>query len=497
VIARPADERLAAVAPRRHRAVIAAVASTLLLLSGAATFVDPDVWHSMALAREMLALGRVPSTDSFAYTPTVVPVVHHEWGSGMLFYFLATHGGTLALQVVRAGLIAALAVGTVRIARRRGATTAVLAALAPLAIVMSWIGLTALRPQLITLVFLCAWLHVIERDRRGERGWIPVALVGHVVWLNLHGGFVVGMAFLMLHAVEQAFRRRPFIHVLAVLAAMVALVAVNPYGLAYYPYLAEALTMPRPNIGEWNPIWRAHPFGLAVYLVSVAIGAAALLATGIGRAPGWLILVSAAYLAARHERHVSIHALVWFAYVPGLAATTAIGRRLGRLWERPPGPVTHAIGVVALGLSLALFLSQRPWRLTVPGTTPDGAPAPYPVGAVDYLDANGVRANALVPFGAGAYVAWKLHPRIKVSLDSRYETAFPPELLVQHIDFYDARDGWQRFLERYPTDVVLAPATAPVVRALATHTPWTLVYRDDAYVLFSRPGLVLPFSTGL
>jgi hypothetical protein len=156
--------------------------------------------------------------------------------------------------------------------------------------------------------------------------------------------------------------------------------------------------------------------------------------------------------------------------------------------------VTHAIGVVALGLSLALFLSQRPWRLTVPGTTPDGAPAPYPVGAVDYLDANGVRANALVPFGAGAYVAWKLHPRIKVSLDSRYETAFPPELLVQHIDFYDARDGWQRFLERYPTDVVLAPATAPVVRALATHTPWTLVYRDDAYVLFSRPGLVLPFS---
>jgi hypothetical protein len=288
------------------------VAWVLVLLSGAARFVDPDVWHSMALAREALALGHVPLTDRFAYTPTVTPVVHHEWGSGMLLYFLATHGGLIALQLVRALLIALLALGVLRVARERGATTGVLAALAPPALVMSWIGLTALRPQLVTLVFLAVWLHLIERDRRGDRGWIPLALVGHLAWLNLHGGFVVGMAFLALHAVEQAVRRRPFAHVLGVLGAMAALVSVNPYGFAYYGYLSDALTMARPNIGEWQPIWRAHPFGFGVYLVSLAIAGAALAGTGPSRAPGWPILVAGAYLAASHERHVSIHALVWF-----------------------------------------------------------------------------------------------------------------------------------------------------------------------------------------
>jgi hypothetical protein len=487
------DPRRPSSDPRRRRSLIAGLASTLLLLSGAATFVDPDIWHSMALARETLTLGRVPLIDSFAYTPTLVPVVHHEWGSGIVLYFLAITGGILALQVARAILIAALAVGAVRVALTRGATPGVLTALAPLAIVMSWIGLTALRPQLITLVFLCGWLQMIERDRRGDRSWIPVALIAHVVWLNLHGGFVVGVAFLLLHGLEQAVRRRPFVHVLAVVVVMLVLVAINPYGLAYYRYLVDALTMSRPNIGEWQPIWQAHPFGRMVYFVSLVTAVAAVRANGLARSAGWPILAAAAYLAASHERHVSIYALVWVAYVPGLVAATGAGRSLERLWERPPGPVTHAMGVVLLGVPLALFLSQRPWRLTVPGTTPDGAPAPYPVGAVEYLARNHVRANALVPFGVGAFVSWKLHPLIKVSLDTRYEAAFRPELLVQHIDFFDARDGWQRLLERYPTDLVLARATVPVVHALATQTAWTIVYRDDAYVLFARPGLALPF----
>jgi hypothetical protein len=125
--------------------IVVVVAWTLLLLSGAATFVDPDIWHSMALAREALALGYLPLDDRFAYTPTVFPVVHHEWGSGMLLYFLATHGGIVALQAARAALIATLAWNTVRVARMRGADAPALAILAPPAIVMVWIALTAIR----------------------------------------------------------------------------------------------------------------------------------------------------------------------------------------------------------------------------------------------------------------------------------------------------------------------------------------------------------------
>jgi hypothetical protein len=464
----------------------------LILLSGAARFVDPDVWHSMALAREALASGHVPTTDRFAYTPTVTPVVHHEWASGFLLYFLATHGGIAALQLARAVLVALLVVGAVRVARRCGATPGVLAVLAVPAVMMSWIGLTALRPQLVTLALLAAWLHMLERDRSGRRDWIPLAILAGVVWQNLHGGFVVGIAFLVLYAMEQAMRSRPFAHVLAVAAAMVSLIAVNPYGWSYYTYLGHALTMSRPLIGEWRPIWRAHPVGLAVYLASLTIAVGALARLGPRAARGWLLVTATAYMAARHERHVSIYALTWFAYVPAWVTSTRIGTALSRAWQRPATPVTHAIGLVLAAFAVTLFVSHRPWRLTVPGTTPDGAPMPYPVGPVEYLREQAVAGNVLLPFGVGAFVSWKLAPPIKVSLDTRYESAFPPRLLVEHLDFFAARPGWRETLERYPTDLVLAPAGASVVDVLATQAGWMAVYRDDAYVLFARPGLPLP-----
>jgi hypothetical protein len=470
------------------RTALATLAWGFLLAAGVPVFVDVDVWHLMALARETLALGYVPVDDRFAYTPTVFPVVQHEWGSGMVLLFLARHGGLLALQSARVILATLLVVGAVRVGRQRGATTATLVALAPLAIVMSWIGLTAIRPQVFTLVLLALWLDLIEQDRRGGRRWVAVAIASQLVWQNLHAGFVVGWAFLALHTVEQIWRRRPVRHLLVLAPVLVALVAINPYGFEYYPYLARALTMDRPLIGEWQPIWHAAPAAIAVVGAATLVALLALLGAGPGSAPGWTILVAAIYLATSHERHVSIYALVWFAYVPALVAATEAGRTLQRTWERPAHLAARTVGVVITALCFALFASHRPWRLVVPGTTREGAPSPYPVGPVGYLDQHGFTGNVFVPFVVGAYVSWNLHPRVKVSIDSRYEVAYPPDRLLEHIRFYDAEPGWQDILTRYPTDLILVRHTDRVEEALATQTPWAVVYRDDAYTMFARPG---------
>jgi hypothetical protein len=89
-------------------------------------------------------------------------------------------------------------------------------------------------------------------------------------------------------------------------------------------------------------------------------------------------------------------------------------------------------------------------------------------------------------------VSWKLHPRIRVSIDTRYESAFPPGLLEEHLAFYNAMGNWQSMLDRYPTDLVLSPAASPVVGKLARETRWTIVYEDEAWVLFAAAELALP-----
>jgi len=460
----------------------------LLLLASMTPFVDLDAWHAMALFREALREGWIPYLDHFAYTPTIYPSVHHEWGAGAILYLLGTHWGEPGLQLLRLVLVFAITAVTARVALQRGARVVVLQLLAVLAIPMAWIALTLVRAQLYTVLALAVLLACIESDRRGERGWVLPWLALWVAWVNLHAGFVVGGLFLALHTTEQWWRGRPIAHLAATLAAMAALVAVNPYGLRYYPYLVHALTMDRHLISEWNPLWNSWPPTVAVALLSMVVAALAIRRTGLAQAPGWPLLVLSAAAALRHQRHVSIYVLVWLAYVPALVSCTSIGDVLERVQARW-GVLLWSFLLVA---GVACGLRTHPWDAQVEGFS--GAQLLYPVGPVDYLQREGFQGNLLVPFEMGAYVSWKTDGRVKVSMDSRFEAAYTPELLAEQVDFFYAAGGWRTALERYPNDLVLVARDMPVAPLMRTQPGWKLVYEDDAFLLFARAGVELPYT---
>src|SRR5262249_44021728 len=148
------------------------LALTLLLLAGMVPSIDLDVWHGMATFREALREGWIPYHDRFAYTPTISPTVHHEWGAGAIAYLVGTPGGETGLQLLPLVLVLAITVVAVRLALRRGARPTVLQALAVIAIPMFWITLTLVRAQLYTVLALAILLACIESDRAGRRRWL-------------------------------------------------------------------------------------------------------------------------------------------------------------------------------------------------------------------------------------------------------------------------------------------------------------------------------------
>jgi hypothetical protein len=452
--------------------------------------VDLDVWHGMSLFREALREGWIPDRDRFAYTPTISPIVHHEWGAGAIAYLVGSRWGVAGLQVLRLALVLAIVVVAVRVALQRGARMPVLQALAVIAIPMAWITFTLVRAQLYTILALAILLACLESDRRGGRRWILPWLVVWVVWVNLHAGFVVGGVFLAVHTGEQWWRSRPITHLLATLGMMVPLVAVNPYGFRYYPYLAHALTMDRRLVVEWHPLWSAAPPAVAVTLLSMLVAALTLYRTGVREAPGWPLLVLSAAAALRSQRHVSIYALVWFAYVPSLVSHTSLGDVLERV-QRRWGVVLWSVILV---VGIAYGWRARPWDAPVQGLRSARQQRAYPVGPVEYLEREGFEGNLLVPFEMGAYVSWKTDGRVKVSIDSRFEAAYPPALLAEHLDFFYAGKGGAEMLSRYPHDVILVERDMPVASLMRAQPGWTLAYEDDTFLLFARPGLKLPYA---
>lgn len=468
-------------------AAMVAVALLFLLHLGHLTFVDPDLFHEMALFRESLRLGRLPLDDQFAYTPTVYPSVHHEWGTGAILYLVTQTAGSAGLMALKYALTTGVVLLVCGVARLRGAAWEVILLLAPVTVLTGVIGFTTVRAQLFTLLLLAVLLWFFERDRAGHRRWIWLWLPLYIVWLNLHAGFVVGLVWFGLYTIEQWWRGQAWRHLAATALPMALLVVVNPYGWLYYPYLAQALSLDRPLITEWAPLWE-KPAMFQMFLLSLLMLVYAAARLGVRRMAGLAIVLVTAYAAARHTRHLSLYLLVWLAYVPGYVQQTPLGEAIEGYWRRRRRWVALAWTLVA-AVCLPQVVAAQPWKLRVPSTPADealGMPV-YPVAAVEHLKRTGFRGNLMVPFVPGGYVSWHLHPRVKVSLDGRYEVAYQPGVLEENMAFYDAAEGWKDTLARYPTDLVLVPRSAKVAALLSAWGGWSQVYQDEAYLLFAAP----------
>lgn len=474
------------------------VAVTLLLAyrTSAICVVDPDLFHQLAIAREWLATGTLPRVDAYAFTPTLHPVMHHELGAGVLALAVARALGGAGILALRSACALGLAAVSARTALRLGASGAAVLLLAIVAIPLVELGYLPVRAQAYSFLLAAAVLDMLERDRAGERGrlWLVVPLF--VLWVNLHGGFVVGLALVALHLAERLARREPAARVAVLAVVLVAAVAVNPYGVAYYEHMVRSLSTSRALVPEWDPIWSpAVPAAARLAFASALVVLGYALAFGRARPLLGIATVAAtALVAARHHRMLPFFAAAWFAYCPPLLRGSALGDGAARTLRRRAAPIAAVSAALAIWAALALWRAQ-PWHLRVPNAPLRGDPSAspyYPVGAVNFLRARGFEGNLLTPFGAGSYVSWKLHPAVRVSLDSRFEAAYPYAVVVDIMGAYATGAGVDRVLRTYAPDLVLVPRLSALA---ATGLPWPAVYRDPEFSLHARPGLALAPAT--
>ena len=464
--------------------------------------VTHDAFHEMALFREVVLTGLFPTVDHFAYTPTVDPVVHHEWGTGALLYFVTT---TTGLGLVGLTLLKFSAMGWLwsmlyRTARLRGVHPYLFAALAVTVFPVMWVGMATVRATLFTLLFLSIQLWMQELDRRGARWWMVAWWCMLVVWLNMHAGFLVGVGMLGLYGAERwavewwksrsvVLATRATLHLIALVPMIVLSTFINPYGGQYVPYLLHAVRMPRPLIAEWGPLWTTYDpvTTLSMFGLSIALAVIALRRQPWTSWLGALSLIVCALLALKHLRHGPIYAVVWIAYVPAWFSHTELGRELPRWMTNHRSFMTRfAQGVVAIALGWCC--EHQFWQTTVSGDTTRQSVC-YPLEATRYLKDNQFKGNLLTPFHAGAFMSWEMYPDVKVSLDGRYEVAYAPPVFDEHWDFFEAQDDWARLLERYPHDAILVHQDAkvrPKLEQFRTAGAWRFVYEDSSYVILTR-----------
>src|SRR5579871_4329032 len=138
--------------PRWYLVLAFTAVGLLFFRQIAPCYVDGDVYHQMSLAREIVQERAVPWQDHFAFTPTVYPVVHHEWGAGLIVLGLTQLLGPAALLLLKFGGAAVLSWLVVATARPRADAVSLLLVL-PLAAALVVPAFATVRAQLYTLCF--------------------------------------------------------------------------------------------------------------------------------------------------------------------------------------------------------------------------------------------------------------------------------------------------------------------------------------------------------
>ncbi len=450
--------------------------------------IDLDLWHQLALARETVRLGHVPTDDLFAFTPTVSPSVNHEWGAGMIAYAVLGAGGGLAVMILNALLAAATLSIAVVHAYRSGAKPALVAVLTLPALLLLSRGFPPVRAQAYSFILFGAFLFLLSRNRNGSLRWIAVWLPLFVLWVNLHGSFVLAFAVLGAYAVEALVDRRPVRHFVAVGAAMASLIAANPYGLAMYSHMLRTLRMARPMIPEWSAAWEPSNAAsiLPAMTIMIALFVYALLRAKADLAGAAVILVTAV-AGCTHVKMLPYFAVGWVAFVPAWLSETPLRSDIaGIVLERKR--ISQAIWLLGIASATAGLIAAPLWSPRIP----DADQLAFPVGPVEYLRQNRFSGHVMSQFNHGSYVIWKLYPNVKVSMDSRYDVAYPEALCYQNERAFTDERNWSGFVEKYGADAVIVERG----KRLDLHIPevrsWKRVYRDSVFSLWAREGLQLP-----
>jgi hypothetical protein len=438
-----------------HRA--AAFFLALLVSGGSLLFTfheaDEDLWGRLAVGRLVLSEGRVPAKDVFAYVPTKPLWVDHEWLSGVVFQEVHRASGGTGLLVLRA----ALGLGAISflLHAARGASPWTVAFLSIAVSPLFAQGFNSVvRAQSFTFLFFAMTLFVLERGR-AKGALVPLT----ALWANLHGGFVVGPLLLLGYGFY------------GYAAAALAASLVNPYGLEYWRYLGKALLLPRPEIVEWRSSRLA---GIGDLHVQGALLLLLVLVIAKRPRPAHLVaLLGAALATVLHVR---------FAPLLGMVIVVTLGPSWETLFSRRRHGLALAAMVLALGLAgIGGAVSWRrrdlSFRMRVPGDR-------YPVTAVDLLEEE--KGNLAVFFNWGEYALYRLHPQVLVSIDGRYETVYPEEIVRSNWAFTRGAAGSEAFLDRYPADFALYPRDAGATRWLEGSPNWELVKKDELFALFRR-----------
>ena len=329
-------------------------------------------------------------------------------------------------------------------------------------------ALNVVRLQLLSLAVFAALLLLLRMEHQGpsRRVWFLVPLC--VLWSNLHGAVLVGMAVATCYLLFSRMRRQPWTAVGVGLSSLFA-IGVTPAGLRTGEYYVGVLTNEAARRG--TDLW-ARPSVHEPFDVLMLISALALVAAALRRPlPLWeyAVLAGLALGTAMAARH-GLWLLLWAAGPAAASLTRNQAERPTRTGRSTPGAGIPELAWGAVtGLLVCLIVAGR-----------GNAVLPAPSGVVEAVarHARGGVVLAIEPLAESLAVAG-----VKVWASDPID-AFSPSDQATYLAFLAGEEGATQAIGQ--ADIVVVRPSSPSASLVSSHARLRLAAVAEGYQIYAR-----------
>jgi len=478
----------------------------ILFLTHATVFVlmDPDYYLHLMAGKYIVEHNMLPHVDVFSYTMAGQPWNMHEWLFEILLYCIHSLAGENGIVLFTSGL----GVLAFYVAFNAGIINGKKNYLS-IVVVLLLFGFYSIfiqpRPQLITFLCYAIFLFVIfdykYRDTLRFAIILPVLML---VWVNSHGAYIFGIAFLCLFIACEYLRRwmgtdkKCFdnkLHRLTLIIAVTILAsAINPYFIKQWisPFLLmnkDAMSV----ISEWRSpdfadfYYRAYLFSILVFVVHYIYLKKRPDLTELVL-PGSLIFLS--FFAIRHIP-LAILTIVPFALVTAKHGYEIKSLKLTNMgkWVKDRKKSGRDIGKKEYLMNGALlFIVVLSMIIIAPMLREkklEKINSFLPVKAVNFIVNNGISGRFFNTYHYGGYLIYRLYPQQRVFIDIRAEM-YGDRFMRDYTSIYFGADGWEKIFDKYKFDYVICENNAVIRKLLLCKGDFNLAYSDSSHSVLLR-----------
>lgn len=461
---------------------------------------DADTGYHIRAGEFILDNRRIPDTDIFSFLTPPLPWTLHEWLAEVIMALMHRLAGITGVAILFSFLIAlsGYLIFTLLLKKR---ANLIFSSIAVLLVTLSSASNWLARPHVFTYVILVVWYHLLNQYQYREQNQLYVLPLIMVVWVNLHGGFILGLILLGVYlfgnlaqycfaAPNDRIRSLDKTRRIGVIMIACVLVALfNPYGYdtLLFPFRVVQDKFLMDSIAEYlSPNFHSNlvmPFELLL-LATIAIFAVS--SSKLDLIELTLIILFG-HMALFSSRHIPLFAIVAgpvlvkqaqlaFESIDGWLVAM-LKQRMENLAAIDQSTVRFLWPVIAIGMVSTLAVS---------GTIKHDFDSKYvPTKAVEFIQQEGITGNMFNEDEFGDYIIYATWPRYRVYIDGRTDM-YGASRVKEYLTLTQAKEGWESLMDKHQITWVFHAPTSMLSKTLLERPDWKLLYSDKVANIFVK-----------